>query len=388
MIRLSVAACLLLALSAGQVSFGQAPYASGVAPTPRQEAVFEPSVIPSSGFVPTAYFPSSRRYGAQEFRGYPADASASAENVCESSTPTQTALPQDMGAVAANCEDCEAAPASGLQLFFAYEAFRGLPDGGWENNGLNAGINYGHRLGYITERTGIAAQMGGSMGVYGWSGTDYRLRNQDQAATQGFLTYGLYRRATNESTWSAGLVQDWMLNSTFGVFAENPTLSQLRAQIGYEIGESDEVGLWGTVGVLGDTREVPGFGPTRWEAIDQLNAFWHHHWEYGSETMIWFGVPERSRLAGAGSLGDYIAGARVDSPLSERVAAYATITYMHPSASPGPAGSQEDEWSFGVGLSFYPGRNARAPSVSGRGELPLLPVASNGLFMVDTDHWY
>jgi hypothetical protein len=62
------------------------------------------------------------------------------------------------------------------------------------------------------------------------------------------------------------------------------------------------------------------------------------------------------------------------------------ITYMHPSAGPGGAGSTEDEWSFVIGVAIYPGRNAVSKTVAGQCWMPLMPVAQNGYFMVDTNH--
>ena len=65
----------------------------------------------------------------------------------------------------------------------------------WENNGLNTGFNFGTRLGRFSDVTGIGFQMGGSIGIYDWSGTDYRFQNMEQAETQGFLTMGFFRKA-------------------------------------------------------------------------------------------------------------------------------------------------------------------------------------------------
>jgi hypothetical protein len=96
-------------------------------------------------------------------------------------------------------------------------------------------------------------------------------------------------------------------------------------------------------------------------------------------------MPEQTRLAGGGSLGDYIANAVANLPLNDRVALYSSVTYMHPSALAGPQGSEEDAWNFTVGLAFYPGANARSNTVAGQCWMPQLPVANNGSFLVDTN---
>jgi hypothetical protein len=281
------------------------------------------------------------------------------------------------------CEEC---PKWGVLTFVGYDSFRGVSDGSWQNNGIHVGSNLGTWLGPVGEATGIGFQIGGSVGVYDWSGADYRPR-EIAVETQGFITYGFFRKPNQGSKWSAAVVQDWMLNNNFGEYSANPSLSQLRAQLGYAFSASNEIGLWGTCRVLSDTHFVNGVGSTTWRPIDQLNLYWHHKWELaGADTSIWIGIPEQDRLGGGGSLGEYIAGASANIPLSRRLSLYTLVTYMHPSAGPGGAGSEEDEWNFTVGLAFYPGGNARSNSVAGQCWMPQLPVADNGYFMVDTNH--
>ncbi|MCC7335938.1 MAG: hypothetical protein IT422_12630 [Pirellulaceae bacterium] len=115
----------------------------------------------------------------------------------------------------------------GSLLFIDYDAFMGRPDAGWTNNGIRVGFSFANRLGILTERTGIRSQIGASVGVYDWAGTDYRLQHRDRAETQGFLTYGLYYRPTDGRRLVGGLVQDWSFNDTYGVFGQNPVMSQL-----------------------------------------------------------------------------------------------------------------------------------------------------------------
>jgi hypothetical protein len=287
------------------------------------------------------------------------------------------------------CPACDTCPNHGLYAFVGYDAFRGIADGSRENNGIDTGVNFGTRLGEFSDWTEIGFQLGGSVGVYDWSGTNYRLSRQDQAQTQGFITYGFFRKANENCPWSAAVVQDWMLNSNFGVFAENPTLGQWRGQLGYSVNAWNEVGIWGTWRGQGDTRQVNFFGPVTWRPVQQLNKYWHHKWGLGgADTWMWVGIPEHDRLAGGGSLGDYIAGALANVPLGERVMLYTLVTYMHPSARPGPAGSMEEAWNFTVGLAFFPAFNARSSTVAGQCWMPQLPVANNGYFLVDASQTY
>jgi hypothetical protein len=108
----------------------------------------------------------------------------------------------------------------------------------------------------------------------------------------------------------------------------------------------------------------------------------------GADTWLWIGLPEEDRLTGDGSLGDYTVGALANVPLGERLGLYALVTYMHPSAAPGPAGSREEAWCFAVGPSFYPGRNAKSCTVADQCWMPLMPVANNGTFLADASQTF
>ena len=181
-----------------------------------------------------------------------------------------------------------------------------------------------------------------------------------------------------------------MINDNYGEFAQNPTLSQVRFKVGYEWSELTEIGMWGAFRVLDDSRFVGhGFGTDSWRPIDQLSIYWNYLWgRGGANSFVWFGIPERDRLDGNGSLGDYFVGALTTAPLSDRISLYALITYMHQSAAPGPIGSTEDAWDFTIGLAFYPRYNAHDPTIAGQCWMPALPVANNGTFLVDTNRTF
>ncbi len=285
----------------------------------------------------------------------------------------------------ASCDDCAK---RSVMAFVSYDSWRGISDGSWQNNGLNTGVNFGTRLGRISDLTGIGFQAGGSVGVYDWSGRSYGLTDyaNNTVQIQGFITYGFFRKAHEDSKWSAAVVQDWMLTDNFGQYSQNPTLTQWRGQFGYATSAANEFGVWGTLHGPSDSRVVAGEGPVSFCAIDQLNVFLHHKWGLGgADTSIWVGVPQRSRLTGDGSLGDYLAGASANVPLNEHLALFTLVTYMHPSAHPGPVGSTEDAWNFTIGVSLYPAGNARSRTVAGQCWTPMLPVANNGYFLVDTN---
>lgn len=277
-------------------------------------------------------------------------------------------------------------------LFYGYDSWRGHPDGDWANYGLHVGLNLGTPLGQFSESTGIGVQIGGSVGVYDWAGTDYRVANQDQPTTQGFVTYGLFRNADSSSNWSLSVVQDWMINETYSVMGEDSVLYQWRALVGYAVNETDEFGVWGAWRGDGDSRMVTMWsftGPVEWQPHNQLNVFWHHKWsESLVDSWISLGIPERDRMTGEGTLGDWIAGVYATVPITGRLELYTMVNYMHQSASPGPAGAKEDAWNIYVGLAFYPKRLARSRTVRGHRWEPRLPVANNGLFLVDTSRTF
>jgi len=284
------------------------------------------------------------------------------------------------------CDDC---PSHGLYGFFGYDSWKTIADGGWSSNGLHTGVNWGTRLGSFSDWTGIGFQLGGSVGVYNWSGTDYHIARQDQATTQGFVTGGFFRKPTEGSPWTFGLVQDWMITSNYGIFAENPTLSQWRGQLGYALGPWYEVGVWAAWRGQGDSRQVLGFGTVAWRPVEQFNFYTRYKWDLeGTDTWFWIGLPEEDRLAGNGSLGDYTVGVLANVPLRERLALYSLVTYMHPSARPGPIGALEESWCFAIGLAFYPGYNAKSATVADRCWMPLVPVANNGTFLADTNRTF
>lgn len=297
--------------------------------------------------------------------------------------PTPLRPFRDWGFSKATCDGC---PTHGLVYLLGYDSWRSIVQDGWQNNGIHTGLNYGTRLGRLSELTAVGFQVGGSIGVYDWSGTDYR-PNNTAAETQGFLSYGFFRKQTPTSNWSAGIVQDWMFNNNFGVFSQSPTLSQFRAQASYAISAWTEFGVWGAWSLNTATADVRGIGPTAWRSVDLVELFWHQKWQQcGADTWLYVGAPVSGRLTGSGSTGSYIASAAANVPLCNSVALYTLVTYMRPAASAGPAASEQDAWNFTIGLAYYFRRNARTSTVAGQCWMPLMPVANNGYFIVDTNH--
>ncbi len=322
---------------------------------------------PSRTFVPASNEPQVPNVYCQSCPGN------SCQNCAVNNSPENACL----------CADSDS-KAWTLQYTLGYEAFRGVSDGSWENNGIVTGLNFGTSLGSFSDVTGIGLQIGGIFGDYDWSGTSNRLRDNNQSETQGFFTAGFFRKARENSPVSAAVVYDLMLNNNFSTYSQSPTLSQWRGQVGYEWDSCNEYGLWGTLRDRSANWDVGGTEPTTWRSINEASLFWHHKWSrYSADTTLWMGLPEQDRLAGGGSLGDYLVGAQAQVPLNGNFSLVSRVTYMHPSASPGPAAATEEAWSFYVGMTFFPRGDSRTATVANEGWSPLLPVCDNGTFLVD-----
>jgi hypothetical protein len=272
-----------------------------------------------------------------------------------------------------------------LVAWIGNDAFCGQPDGGTSpsNFGLSTGVNFGTRLGAFTDLTGFGGQVGGSFGVYDWMGTP-SFGSNPAAETQGFFTYGLFRKANADSPWIAAIVQDWMVSDHYGSFNASPTMSQIRVQLGYAVNTWNEVGFWGAWHVLDGQDSLFGQGTTTFRSVDQYNGYWHHKWwECGPDTWLWMGVPGNDRVQGSGSLGDFIIGWIGEAPLSDRISVYGNVVYMHPSGTPGLRAIPEETWNISFGVAFSFGGNARSSTVAGQCWMPQVPVANNGTFIVD-----
>ena len=174
--------------------------------------------------------------------------------------------------------------------------------------------------------TGIGFQFGASYGIYDWNGRASALNNATQAQTQVFITTGFFKKVNDTSNWSYGLVHDWMVNRNFGVEANNPTLGQWRGQISYATNAWNEIGAWATLRDKGMSRSTDlGNAQVAYRAIDQIDFFWHHKYEFCGDSWMWFGLPQNNRLAGGGSLGDFIIGGTYTTPLNDYMSLYANM---------------------------------------------------------------
>ncbi len=267
---------------------------------------------------------------------------------------------------------------SNSEFFFAGDGWKTKGDDNDNNNfGFRTGFNTGIGLGCLPFRF----QVGSSIGGYDFFGReDGRERT---AEAQLFLTTGFYHRSNVccGDRISAGLVWDYMHDSTWGEEGSYVDLHQFRSQLGYAINECTEVGAWGAFRVGEDHFTSDNLGPHAVvTAMSQANLYLKRNWEFGGDTMFYVG--------GAEEPAGLVLGFNGRVPLSCRVAAFGGVHYAIPSTSAGDAipnnvgnSYSEENWAVTFGLIYYPGARARFESISGPGSLPLLPVADNATFM-------
>jgi hypothetical protein len=108
--------------------------------------------------------------------------------------------------------------------------------------------------------------------------------------------------------------------------------------------------------------------------MDQRNVYIKQHFDFGGDVTLYGGS-----LKG---IGKWHFGAIAEAPLGHSWAAFANASYIMPHTDAGPLGSGQEQFSASVGIRYHFGANASAPSVTGFKNLPLLPVANNGTFLI------
>lgn len=276
--------------------------------------------------------------------------------------------------------DCE--PVFGIVGLFGLDAFKGYADLDYPSNfGTVLGFNSAAPLPGLGQY-GFGWQFGLTYGVYDWDGRE--VANSAESQQQTFVTTGFYRKAREGQRLSFGVVYDWMYNRNWGYRAISPTLGQWRGQIEYALNDRNGLGVYGCAGDLTSVDQDP-FGSTyKTIAVNQANFFWHHKFESAADSWLYIGLPEHARrLNGDGTLGDWIIGASVQVPLSERFALYGNAQYMHPTAAAGDHASVDAAWNIGGGICWYFGGHAVSHSLNGKSWMPYMPVANNGTFLTD-----
>jgi hypothetical protein len=274
--------------------------------------------------------------------------------------------------IAAACDSGDTGICDNLSLFGTFEGFKGPVDLG-DHNG-NFGFRIGANWAYpVWEACGLGVQLGTAATWADFEGTE--LSGSDDRF-QSFTTLGLFQRLDCGVNWA--VAYDFLWDDYY----VHINLRQLRAQVGYELGCDDEIGIWATMSDNGDRSDIdiidpdtglPVTTPVHFDAMNQSSLFWRHTWCNSAETRVWAGL--------ADDHGEWVFGGDFRVPLSDQCALIGEANFIKPSASGFPVGASEEIWSLSMGIAIYPKHTATHAGYSRYA--PLLPVANNGTFAVD-----
>ena len=252
-----------------------------------------------------------------------------------------------------------------LSLFAGAHGFKGPFDRGRNGNfGLHEGVNFGSPLG---GPWGWGYQVGFAAVHSNFSGdrATGAVRRGDR--DQFFFTTGIFHRARcGGIQW--GVTFD-LLRDTYYADAD---MKQIRNEIGYVFpGGRREIGYWGAYGV-DDDEIVLNQTNISLEPTDLFAFYYRRHFQGGGEGRLWGGFTGQ---------GDGLLGADLHVPLGRSWAIENRINYLIPRQGRG-SGQDEESWGLSIRLVWYLGQPAHSAQQSPY--RPMLNVADNSLFMVDT----
>jgi len=263
----------------------------------------------------------------------------------------------------------------GVDLSLALDDFRGIYSGSFNNSyGAVFAANFTYPIG-----CSFGAQLGGSYGVYEWSGrSSTPFKNSKTVQQQGFITVAATWQTACSSGINAGLAYDWMLNKNFGLFAVNPFFDQIRGQIGYLFCCRNELGIWASYGIQESHKSSQNI-PLKFRGISQVNLFWCHYFDNDAYGMLWIGTPYRKGLLyKSGRPGELIIGAQVAVPITCNLSLEGHASYMFPRRWSGGFPSRNYGANIYVGLTYSFGYRRVTKN-------PYMTIGNNSNFMADTN---
>ncbi len=262
-----------------------------------------------------------------------------------------------------------------LDMTLALDDFRGIFSGSWGNTfGSLAALNM-----QIDLPSSFSGALGGSYGLYDWAGrasTPYK--NSKTYQQQGFITAAVSWQTPKKFGWHVGFAYDWMLNKNFGLFALNPFFDQVRGQVGYVMGSSDEIGVWGSYAIHTADEELQGL-PIQFKGVSQANLFWSHYFPAQGNLMLWVGTPyQRGLLYTEGRAGTFIVGAQFSVPANDFFRFEGHGSYMGSRGRSGvvPSKNYSANLCFGLTYSWEKCSALKGTPMS---------LANNSSFMTDTN---
>lgn len=259
-----------------------------------------------------------------------------------------------------------------LEVNTSLDHFRGLPDGSWNgNDGALVAAN-----GSMPLFDCVNLQAGGSYGIYNWDGRNNLVfANPKKVEQVGFLTIGA---SSSLCEWTGALTYDRMFTKNFGIYALDPSIDQVRFQLGYSFC-FDEVGFWGTANLNTAKENALGI-PTSFKAVGQLNLFWRHLFENCAQTTLWIGMPYQNSLMFPNKrAGNVILGLSFRVPLMERLFLDGNGSYMAPRKSSGSVQSRNYGYNICVGFTYCFTDGIECY------ESPYMSIANHSNFFVDTN---
>jgi hypothetical protein len=235
--------------------------------------------------------------------------------------------------------------------------------------GMRGAVNWGVPL---FEDYGVGVQAGTALNYSNNAVRVLRTIDGTHETLQSFTTIGLFQRTEWGINW--GAVYDFR----FDDYYQNLSFGQWRGQIGYNVGDNDEVGVRATVRDHGQDASI-GAQSFRLRPINQSELFWRHIWANDVVTNVWVGLAEghgRFVFVNPGESPTHTAfafGGEFFVPLTDRLAIFAEANFITPNDS----GTVDAT----LGLAFFPGAGARRAPRSRFA--PLLPLGNNSSFAVD-----
>ncbi len=269
----------------------------------------------------------------------------------------------------ASDEDWSSGLLENLSGFLGLDGSKGPEDLGINANfGFRAHLNWGYP---VLEQAGLGVQLGTAIN---YSETAVRvIRSIDGVRDrfQSFTTLGLFQRTDFGLSW--GFVHDWLSEHYY----QGIDVGQWRAQIGYALCCSDELGVWGAWRDRSD-RATTGGETFDLRPIGQANLFWKHIWGNDTVTRMWIGLADshgRFVLVAPGNTPvhhPFVFGADLYVPLTEHLAIFGEANFITP--------NDTGTVTATLGFAFFPGGAHHA--VRSR-FAPLLPLANNPSFALD-----
>ncbi|MBL8851839.1 MAG: hypothetical protein JNG89_19355 [Planctomycetaceae bacterium] len=256
------------------------------------------------------------------------------------------------------------------------ELFAGL-EGSKQPQDFGVNAHFGARIHAncgvpISRELGLGLQIGTSLNA-----TDHAVRvtqavDGASSRNQNFSTVGIFQRTSSGWVWA--IVHDMLYQDDY----DRVFLSQWRARAGFQIGDFDQLGVYGMAPQQDDTAQ---WGPTnvRLRPLTQGSVYWRHTFEYGAQVTGWIGAAESHGQANIALGNDNPTGPRVvfgsdvHLPLSDHLAIFGEANFVTPAAT-----GTVDAY---LGFAYYPGGNARL--WRNRAFSPVLPVANNTSFTTD-----